>query len=540
MNLHDIISVLSDLEKQFFSILLNRKNPISFRAITDIAGIELEHSVFNRLLHLTLVEKQQIKTVDENSLELFFVPELIKVVLKDSDISLISHGTNVANVLERDFHLHNKPNIDLALEILEIYIQNSNAKKVNEFANFLCGYFFFEQEYYRAKEIANLVEERLGEATSGRILNYLGLIHEQYGNIDEALRYHELSLDQLEDGVFGRGVSLNNIGLLHINNGSFEKAIEYFEEAIPILEDDGDHEETSKAYGNIGNALLHIGKIEESITYLEKAVKFSEFHNNKVLTSAALSNLGQALSMFGDQSKAIFNLKEALRVQREIDDIKGQSVSLNNLGLIYDREGDYERAMNYFMESISYAKSINYKSLEAKALNNLGQVYWNRAELENAKTCWKKSLRIREEIQDELGLAKTLNNLGSAFMREGEDNLALEYFERVLVIFEKLGISSQAAVVLHNISFILKRNDNLEGFFEYASAAYELALDSKDRYGIFIIGISLGETLCSTQRNVELGLNMLRTSLKIGKEDKRSNLLDIEMKIMTYSFLSNL
>lgn len=44
------------------------------------------------------------------------------MVLKDSDIFFIFYGINVVNVLERDFYLYNKFNIDFVFEIFEIYI----------------------------------------------------------------------------------------------------------------------------------------------------------------------------------------------------------------------------------------------------------------------------------------------------------------------------------------------------------------------------------------------------------------------------------
>lgn len=73
-----------------------------------------------------------------------------------------------------------------------------------------------------------------------QVLNNLGLIERDLGNLDGAIKYYETILEILEDidEPFERVRALTTLGLMYKDQNKLTKAIAYVQDALTLLEDD--------------------------------------------------------------------------------------------------------------------------------------------------------------------------------------------------------------------------------------------------------------------------------------------------------------
>lgn len=115
-------------------------------------------------------------------------------------------------------------------------------------------------------------KKTLAYANSG-----LGSVYQSTGKLEEALKYHNLSLEiwrQMGDKQ-GVGYALNNIAITHYHAGNNKDAMIANKEALDITREIGDQKGTSQAYMNIAMVSFREKNFDRTSLYIDSALSLT-------------------------------------------------------------------------------------------------------------------------------------------------------------------------------------------------------------------------------------------------------------------------
>ena len=210
------------------------------------------------------------------------------------------------------------------------------------------------------------------------IYNWLGLIYEKMGDIDNALLYNDRSLNLAKElgNRNAEATMLNNIAVMLDKKGEYDKALRYYEEALRLTANEKDK---STTYNNMAIIYSKIGDFKKAVDYLKKAIEIAERYGDYHGLAKILLNLGNTYRYAGDFSNAENYLLDGLNRVKKINDKYWEAVAYIYLGCLYRDKGDKQTAKDYL------AKAYNlFKSIDAEA--NANDALFSLMELEKRKS----------------------------------------------------------------------------------------------------------------------------------------------------------
>ncbi|CAM1334388.1 tetratricopeptide repeat protein [Tenacibaculum aestuariivivum] len=188
-------------------------------------------------------------------------------------------------------------------------------------------------------EALKALEKENSENYKHQIYNNLGIISDKQGNIEEALKYYDLSLEELKkDSIENIGLELNvinNKGLLYQRLKQHKKAITYFNKGLNF---DSIKKKHPRQYGLL-------------------------------LENLAVSNY------YLNKKRAVLNqYHEVLKIREELYDISDASITHTNISYFYEDSKQYNKAKYHSKKALTYAKQArNYKTW-LEALRSLSEL----------------------------------------------------------------------------------------------------------------------------------------------------------------------
>jgi FOG: TPR repeat len=152
--------------------------------------------------------------------------------------------------------------------------------------------------------------------------------------------------------------SLNDLGNVYDSLGRYEEAISYHQQSLEIDREIGNRGGVAKSLGNLGNAYDSLGRYEEAISYHQQSLEIYREIGDRGGVAASLGNLGIVYNSLGRYEEAISYHQQSLEIDREIGDRGGVAASLNNLGNVYKNLGRYEEAISYHQQSLEIKREI--------------------------------------------------------------------------------------------------------------------------------------------------------------------------------------
>jgi CHAT domain-containing protein len=148
-----------------------------------------------------------------------------------------------------------------------------------------------------------------------KIFNNLGIVYENLGNYNEAIKYHKASLASNLDPE-EKVKSLRWLASCYANIDNFEKASEFYVSAINEAEKNlgKNHWQTAATYHRYGSFLNTIDELRESLLYLEKSLK-------------------GYVDIFGTKNRDVSNV-------------------LTSIGLLYENMEHHRTALQYYQEAL--------------------------------------------------------------------------------------------------------------------------------------------------------------------------------------------
>jgi serine phosphatase RsbU (regulator of sigma subunit) len=336
--------------------------------------------------------------------------------------------------------------------------------------------------------------------------NNKGFINDQFGNVDKALKYYNLSLkiQEVIQDKKGMSYSLNNIAYVYDNQSDVPKALEYLHKAL---------------------------KIQESI-------------DDKRGIAISLINIGNISKAHGDESKALEYFERGLKLNEELNDKANVAVALLNIGDIYYKKGQVSVALNYFNKSLKLYEEIGDQFGASYAMINLGHIYQKQGDTDKALSIFYKSIAIQEAQLDKAGIAKTLVNVTMLLYKQGKVDLALESALRAMKIAKELGYPEELKATSELLSKIYAKKGSYQNAYEMQLLFKQMA-DSLNRQTNRKAAIQKGlqyeyeKKVAADSIKVAAERNIFDVKIKQGKTQRTALYLGIAVIALFSLFMYN-
>lgn len=204
----------------------------------------------------------------------------------------------------------------------------------------------------------------------------------------------------------------NQLGLLYQEKGDYESAVREYKNAL------GQREDHLWARQNLADIYLRLGRVEDAIREYKKSLRYRP----DVLRVYVL--LKKAMEMKGlSREEILKKLKEDEVERAEQDSSLEPEVVSYHLGLEYLMKKEYDKAIAQFQKVIDASPS------NLNALINIGIAYRQKAKPEKAILSYKRALRVAPEI------IPARYNLAMVLMSEKRFPEAIPHLEKIVSVF---------------------------------------------------------------------------------------------------------
>jgi tetratricopeptide (TPR) repeat protein len=286
----------------------------------------------------------------------------------------------------------------------------------------------------------------------------------------------------------GYGDVCNNLGNVYRSLGQYQEALNFHQQSLEIKREIGNRKGEAASLGNLGNVYRLLGQYQEALNFYQQSLEiFCEIGDrnggDRNGEAASLGNLGSLYESLGQYQEALDFHQQSLKIFCEIGDRNGEASSLLCLGNVHNSLGQYQEALNFYQQSLEIEREIGDRNGEARSLIGLGNVHNSLGQHQEALNFYQQSLEIEREIGDSNGEANSLNNLGLVYGLLGKYQEALDFFQQSLEIFREIGTTNEEGASLFNLGLALlhlNQNDNALKHFQQALTIYEnLKLDDE-------------------------------------------------------------
>ena len=247
-----------------------------------------------------------------------------------------------------------------------------------------------------------------------------GYTYWRQDNDAEALTNYFYALEAYKniDNVKIIGEIINNIGRVHEDEGNLEEAIKKYNESYVILKSDSNL--ALKIKNNIGRSYSKASLYQEAITNFQQALSLAIQLNDKGEIVRFKNNLSVAYLYLEDYINAEKLGLEALDLYQEIGDKKRSALILNNLALVYYKTGQSEKAETHFLKSIKIHEEHNNLYL-SDSYNNIAELYLEKKDFQQADLYLTKALALETKDMEERSRTYELKST----LAEAQGNLQL-------------------------------------------------------------------------------------------------------------------
>ena len=217
--------------------------------------------------------------------------------------------------------------------------------------------------------------------------NSRGVIHDTWGDPNEALTQYELALKIFrERGDEKNQVNtLNNIGMVYANIGDGPAALDAFQEALKVRTQAANGAEEAVTRSNLGYAYILMDNPPAALKELVQAQQLSQSFDNPRFEAYTFVRLGMTHVALRQMDKAIIVYNKALEIQNRIEDRRGQAITLDKIGEFYNLLNQPSLALKNYRQAIDLWRSVNDAQGEALSLYGVARVERNQNHLTEAR-----------------------------------------------------------------------------------------------------------------------------------------------------------
>jgi tetratricopeptide (TPR) repeat protein len=263
---------------------------------------------------------------------------------------------------------------------------------------------------------------------------------------EKAQQVYEILLEQ-ETEESAKAPIYNQLGLIKDNLGEYQEAIRFYDKSIKIAEKCKplNHQNLAMSYNNIGLVYDSMGDYPKALSSHEKAlaIKQQSLPPNHPALAASYNNIGAVYQNMGDYPKALSSHEKALAIRQQSlpPNHPALAASYNNIGAVYQNMGDYPKALSSYEKALAIGQQSlppNHPDL-ASSYNNIGNVYQNMGDYPKALSSLEKTLAIQQQSlpPNHPHLATSHCNMGLLYEKMGNNSKACSSYERAVETGQK-------------------------------------------------------------------------------------------------------
>ncbi|MEM9181758.1 MAG: diguanylate cyclase [Pseudomonadota bacterium] len=232
----------------------------------------------------------------------------------------------------------------------------------------------------------NLHLEHDQREKTGFAHNYIGIAHEELGDLQQAYQNYEQAL-ALANHTADRSLQarvLANMGDAMASEGRFDDALKQLERAARQAEQSGENAMLGWIEGARARALAAKGDVEAAGEWFASAI--AHCHQDKETRSEAeiLLHFSDYLASLGHQTQALENLNSALRIFRAVNARSGVGRAHEKLAQLAEEMGDFEAALTHFREYHQVQTDMLEELATERVQSMVNQRDLERAQMERA------------------------------------------------------------------------------------------------------------------------------------------------------------
>jgi tetratricopeptide (TPR) repeat protein len=353
--------------------------------------------------------------------------ERIGYLLHKSLLNRIAESTYEMHTNTRSFAFELHEQIDGAsglkesqITAAEMYLNAGKDKRnVKNFLESRC-FFYSAGEYNKAGELVQGLSEPL----------------HRWGFINLVRGLNEETVESATGDV--KAAALHHLGVIHQDQGRYEEAVKMYQESLKINEERGNKSGIASTLHQLGNVHYLQGRHEEAVKIYHDSLKIEEELGNKSGIASTLHQLGMIHQDQGRYEEAVKIYHDSLKIEEELGNKSGIASTLHQLGNVHYLQGRYEEAVKIYHDSLKINEELGNKSGIASTLHQLGNVHYAQGRYEEAVKIYHDSLKIKEELEDKSGIASTFGQMGRIFHAQKNYKEALRSYLHAFVIFNEL------------------------------------------------------------------------------------------------------
>lgn len=223
-----------------------------------------------------------------------------------------------------------------------------------------------------ADSLIQLIPQTKGDTARARL--YKTIVDQLGDQPQKALIYAKkgLSLTQKMRWSKGIGVFSNFLGGIHNDLGNYDQAEQYIKAALKIHQANRDSFNLASTYNSLGNVYSRRGQNLPGVDACLKALQIAEQSGSSALLPVILGNISIMYSNQSNLDKAFSYQRRALAQYQQLGDSIGMATAYKSLANFYQLKSDTTQALKYYQKCIDlYSK----KKLTLK----LAETYQNQA-----------------------------------------------------------------------------------------------------------------------------------------------------------------
>ncbi|WP_411282136.1 serine/threonine-protein kinase PknK [Gemmatimonas sp.] len=248
----------------------------------------------------------------------------------------------------------------------------------------------------------------------GALLNVMGTIHREQGNLDTALEFFRRTEAYLSVTVYA-SFSLTSIAHIQLQQGRVEEALATYQDLLRLNRTAGFVEGIALGCRSLGEVMVALDRHAESVPYLhESATLFAQIedYRNEALMWRRLAGVyehGRA----PEQARAAWIKSRALHqrhtsLSNEAEAVEGIARAERQLNT------GHQHVVERYEEAIVLAVREDDRLRELAIRNSLGIVHWQHGAYADAVREYEAALRICRETSDRVHEGLILNSLGAS------------------------------------------------------------------------------------------------------------------------------
>jgi tetratricopeptide (TPR) repeat protein len=209
------------------------------------------------------------------------------------------------------------------------------------------------------QQLQNLTDHIRNETNGSTGWHRLGSLMIAMGQFDKAEEFYKSAYDMTSDDDWKELAHLHyQLGHIHDEKGDLDNALEHYEEALDIQLDNlaSDDPSLSMTYTGIGSVLHSQYNFDEALEHFQHALQLARKNSKPDLLKIAIihSYIGGVFDEQDEPDKALDSYQEALHIrQKHLPPVHPLlATTYNNIGLVHKSMNDYSKALEFLKKNI--------------------------------------------------------------------------------------------------------------------------------------------------------------------------------------------